>query len=86
MFFLVASKQSFAKIDATGEFRILVAKQGEMDTLTIQVELDAQQCQTLAELFQQRMAMRVKVDPVPAGSLPRFEAKAKRLIDQRNLI
>ncbi|MDB4381146.1 hypothetical protein N9Z70_07120 [Mariniblastus sp.] len=27
--------------------------------------------------------MRVEVECVPAGSLPRFEAKGKRFIDQR---
>jgi len=31
------------------------------------------------------LAMRVSVEQVAAGSLPRFEAKAKRLVDHRKM-
>lgn len=71
------------QLDATAEFRMIVSKHGEMDTLAIEAELDAIQTGELAELFQRRLAMRVDVTPVPIGTLPRFEAKAKRLVDQR---
>ncbi|MCA8997857.1 MAG: phenylacetate--CoA ligase family protein [Planctomycetaceae bacterium] len=71
------------QLDATAEFRMIVTKQGEMDTLAIETEMDAHQCDKLAKLFQRRLAMRVGVTAVPIGSLPRFEAKAKRLVDQR---
>ena len=55
-----------------------------MDTLGVEAELGEDSCNRLAELFQKRLAMRVVVTPVAAGSLPRFEAKAKRLVDRRS--
>ena len=71
------------RLDPTTEFRMIVAKQGELDTLSLEAELTASRCDELAELLQKRLAMRVDVRPVAAGSLPRFEAKSKRLVDRR---
>ncbi len=71
------------EIDPTGEFRMIVSKRGEMDSLAIESELEAEGCRRLSELFQKRLAMRVDVTSVPAGSLPRFEAKSRRLMDLR---
>ncbi|QDV88307.1 phenylacetate--CoA ligase family protein [Planctomycetes bacterium TBK1r] len=71
------------QVDPTAEFRMIVTKQGEMDTLAVEAELSDADCKQLAERFQKRLAMRVVVTPVAAGSLPRFEAKAKRLVDRR---
>ena len=70
-------------IDPVAEFRIIANRRGEMDSLVVEVELNDQGCQSLADLFQKRLAMRVEVRPVEAGSLPRFEAKARRLVDRR---
>ncbi|MCO8121839.1 phenylacetate--CoA ligase family protein [Stieleria sp. TO1_6] len=70
--------------DATAEFRMIVTKQGEMDTLAVEAELDPNRCAELAELFHTRLAMRVDVQPVEIGSLPRFQAKSKRLVDRRS--
>lgn len=72
------------QINPTAEFRMIVTKTGEMDTLCVEAELSEDCCGRLAELFQKRLAMRVAVTPVATGSLPRFEAKAKRLIDRRS--
>lgn len=71
------------QLDPTAEFRIIVTKVGEMDTLAVEAELTESRCCELAELFQRRLAMRVEVTRAAAGSLPRFEAKAKRLVDLR---
>jgi len=40
-------------------------------------------CDEISELFQSRLGLRVDVTSVAAGSLPRFEAKSKRFIDER---
>ena len=71
------------QLDSTAEFRMIVSKTGEMDTLAIEAELSPSGCDQLAELFQKRLAMRVDVSPAAAGSLPRFEAKSRRLVDRR---
>lgn len=71
------------QIDSVAEFRMIVTKRGEMDTLAVEAELSETACHQLADLIQKRLAMRVGVTPVPEGSLPRFEAKAKRLVDLR---
>ncbi|MEO1524005.1 MAG: phenylacetate--CoA ligase family protein [Planctomycetota bacterium] len=67
----------------TAEFRMLVSKLGEMDSLAVEIELPTDACNELAGLFQSRLAMRVDVRSTEQGSLPRFEGKAKRLIDNR---
>ena len=67
----------------TAEFRIIVDKHGEMDTLNIDIELPDTCCNELAARFQSRLAMRVDVHPVQPNSLPRFEGKSKRLVDNR---
>ncbi len=70
-------------VDPVAEFRMIASRRGEMDSLVVEAELGDEGCQRLAAVFQTRLAMRVEVRPVPRGSLPRFEAKARRLVDQR---
>ena len=72
------------EIDATSEFRMIADKRGEMDHLRLEVELPDEQIGELSRLLQKRLAMRVDVEQVEYGSLPRFQAKAKRWIDHRN--
>jgi phenylacetate-CoA ligase len=55
----------------------------EMDQLQIEVEVDEFQAELLARTFRDRLSLRVDVKSVEVGSLPRFEAKAKRLVDSR---
>ena len=71
------------EIDATAEFRLLATKHDEMDQLSIEAELDASQVAKLTTLLRDRLALRVDVQSVDSGTLPRFQAKAKRLIDKR---
>lgn len=74
------------EVDSAAEFRMIADKQGEMDTLRLEAELTSEQTQRLAELLQKRLAMRVDVTAVETGTLPRFQAKARRWIDNRGLI
>lgn len=67
-----------------GEFQITASKNGEMDELAVHVEaISPKRCEEIGELFQSRLGLRVAIDPVEAGTLPRFEAKSKRFVDNR---
>jgi phenylacetate-CoA ligase len=54
-----------------------------MDRLRIEVEDRLQQPERIAQELRLRVGLRVEVESVPLGSLPRFEGKGKRFIDQR---
>ena len=73
----------FRELNPTAEFRMIATRHQEMDQLAIEAELTREQADRLSDLFRERLAMRVNVSVVAHGSLPRFHAKAKRLIDQR---
>ena len=67
-----------------GEFQITASKNGEMDELEVSIEnVSGERCQEIDELFQSRLGLRVAINSVEQGSLPRFEAKSKRFVDQR---
>jgi phenylacetate-CoA ligase len=72
------------ELDATAEFRMIVTRVDCMDQLSIEVEMSEQNAARLRHHLRDRLSMRVSVAPVAAGSLPRFQAKAKRLVDRRN--
>lgn len=73
------------EIAPLAEFRIIATRVSEMDQLAIELEADEVSAARLSDLIRDRLAMRVSVEAVEAGSLPRFEAKAKRLVDQRTM-
>ncbi len=82
------------EVAPTAEFRMLVRRNDEMDHLEIELEADEQvggnpiaNQQTAGELstlLRDRLAMRVVVNAVEFGSLPRYEAKSRRFVDLRN--
>jgi len=65
------------------EYRLTVFKQESMDQLKIEIEDQLASPERVREELQIQLGLRVDVECVPAGSLPRFEAKGKRFIDQR---
>jgi phenylacetate-CoA ligase len=71
------------ELDATAEFRMIASRTDEMDQLEVEIEADSDLARHLAAILRDRLAMRVVVTPVDAGSLPRFEAKSRRLVDRR---
>lgn len=72
------------QIDASAEFRMIATRKNEMDQLAVEVELQGEQADRLRTVLRDRLALRVQVDSVAPNSLPRFEAKARRLVDLRN--
>ena len=75
------------------EFRMVRTRNGALDELTVEVEVagglqaSGQRydvvADELATAFRERLAVRIPTRVVPAGSLPRWELKAKRVVDAR---
>ncbi len=65
------------------EYRITAFKQAEMDQLRIEIEDRLSQPARVAEELKLRLSLTIEVEDVPLGSLPRFEGKGKRFVDQR---
>ncbi|MCA9261090.1 MAG: phenylacetate--CoA ligase family protein, partial [Planctomycetales bacterium] len=65
------------------EYRMTVRKRGEMDDVSVEVEDRLHDAERIAEELHMRLGLRVEVQCVPPMSLPRFEGKAKRFIDER---
>jgi phenylacetate-CoA ligase len=67
------------------EFRMIRTRSGALEELVVEVEADEAAARQLADAFHQRLAVRIATRAVPAGSLPRWELKANRLVDARQL-
>lgn len=65
------------------EFRMVRTRNGALDELTVEVEAGDLIADSLARAFRERFAVRIPTRVVPAGSLPRWELKAKRVVDAR---
>jgi phenylacetate-CoA ligase len=65
------------------EFRVTAMKAGAMDTLAVEVEDRLAQPERIAREMQLRLGLKIDVQQVPLGTLPRFEGKGKRFIDRR---
>ncbi len=65
------------------EYRITALKHGAMDRLLIEVEDRLGEPQRVEQELRLRLGLRVEVREVPLGSLPRFEGKGRRFVDQR---
>ncbi len=65
------------------EYRTTVDKTGAMDQVTVEVEDRLEEPRRIAEELRLRLGLKIDVCLVPLGSLPRFEGKGKRVIDQR---
>lgn len=66
-----------------GEFRIHLVRERSLDQIVIRAELDQAGCARVAGELEKRLGLRVRIEDVPRGSLPRFEAKAQRVVDER---
>lgn len=66
------------------EYRMTAHRTGEMDGLTIEIEDRLEEPQRVKKELLIRLGLRVDVQTVPMGSLPRFAGKGKRFIDNRS--
>jgi phenylacetate-CoA ligase len=77
-------EQIIREFPQLGEFRLIASKRGAMDELEVEVEATAEtQLDALRHRVGERLGLRIPIRAVPPESLPRFEAKAKRLEDRR---
>ena len=65
------------------EYRLTARKRGAMDELVVEVEDHLQQPDRIAQELQLRLGLTVDVRLAPAMSLPRFDGKAQRFVDER---
>lgn len=65
------------------EYRATVYRVSEMDRLRIEVEDRLEQPERIAREVKMLLGLRVEVESIPLGTLPRFEGKGRRFIDQR---
>ena len=65
------------------EYRLTARKRGELDELVIDVEDHLERPARIAEELRIRLGLKVEVHAVPAMSLPRFEGKGRRFVDER---
>ncbi len=65
------------------EYRVTAYRQAEMDQLRVEIEDRLEQPERVAEEVHLRLGLKVEVLMVPLGSLPRYEGKGMRFVDQR---
>jgi phenylacetate-CoA ligase len=65
------------------EYRLIARKQGAMDEIVIEVEDHLNQPERISQELQLRLGLNVAVVCVAPLSLPRFEGKGRRFIDER---
>jgi phenylacetate-CoA ligase len=67
------------------EYRIVRVIRHSMEEIDVEIEASEATAPALQEAFRQRLGLRIDVRIVPDRSLPRFELKAQRVIDRRDL-
>ncbi|WP_206811699.1 phenylacetate--CoA ligase family protein [Paradesulfitobacterium ferrireducens] len=66
------------------EFRIVYFTEEEMNQVKVQIETNTQELKRqLEKTLRERLGLRIDVEIVEAGSLPRFEMKSRRVLDER---
>jgi phenylacetate-CoA ligase len=66
------------------EYRVTVATRESLDTMSLEIEDRLGDPSRVAREFQVRLGLKVDVEAVPIGSLPRFEGKGRRVVDRRD--
>jgi phenylacetate-CoA ligase len=67
------------------EFRMTASRDGNLDSLTIEIEDHLNRPERVRNELEIRLGLKVDVKCVPPGSLPRFELKGQRFIDNRRI-
>ena len=65
------------------EYRLIARKRGELDELAIEVEDHLNEPRRISRELQLRLGLTVEVQVVAPLSLPRFEGKGRRFVDER---
>jgi phenylacetate-CoA ligase len=73
--------RSFPEIE---EFRITVTRVDELDEIALDLECPEELVPRVETALRQTLSLRVPVRAVSSGTLPRFELKARRVVDLRH--
>ena len=65
------------------EYRLTVSTRQSLDVLELAIEDRLDMPRRVADELKLRLGLRVQVTSVPIGSLPRFEGKGRRFVDER---
>ena len=65
------------------EYRVIVTSEGTMDEIALQVECPPQLAAAISEELHLALNLRIPIETVEQGTLPRFELKARRVEDRR---
>ena len=65
-------------LDLVGEYQVTVDQTGDLAAVSIEAEASESVCRDLADRLHEALSLRMSVTAVSAGSLPRFELKARR--------
>ena len=65
------------------EYRLTARRENNLDSISVEVEDRLNHPARIAHELQLRLGLKVPVHLVPLGSLPRFEGKSRRFIDER---
>lgn len=65
------------------EYRVIVTSDGTMDEIALQIECPSSLTATIAEELHVALNLRIPIETVEQGTLPRFELKARRVEDRR---
>jgi phenylacetate-CoA ligase len=81
--FPTAVEQILRSFPEVVEYRMTARKNGAMDELVVEVEDHLKQPARIAEELYLRLGLRIEVALAPPLSLPRFEGKGRRFVDER---
>lgn len=65
------------------EYRVIVTKNGPLDEIALQVECPSILVESISQEMHVALNLRVPIEAVELGTLPRFELKARRVVDHR---
>jgi len=71
--------------DVAPHYQLVVSREGAMDELTVQCEPAGESADAAAieSLLREHLGIRVRVEVLPPGTVPRSEGKAVRVVDRR---
>ena len=79
-----AVEQILRNIPEIDEYRMTARSDREMDVLSIEVEDSLNEPKRIVEALRRGLGLTVDVRCVELGSLPQFELKGQRFVDERN--
>jgi phenylacetate-CoA ligase len=72
------------EVSAVSEYTVQVTRQGQLDQLAVTVEGSVEAGEQLEKLLTIKLGLRVPVQCVPLGTLPRSDGKSRRWQDLRS--